>query len=191
MKCGLTYRWSRLKAIPKLYIILWFLLLFFLLFSIIQSTIPWTYYLDKLEDKTVEVTNITLFDSRDIRGSRFKLLVKSNYDIFYLWYPIESFPKYYSQIESYLLSGEVSQVTVKYLSNTSLRDIVSGRRRIVDLRFNNLVFYDIQEEESRFQTDRFTYLIVGIILSIILVIYTLFCGIIYGVFILRGQNRYY
>ena len=189
MNYSITYRWARLKNIPKLYVILWFFILFLTLFSFIRSAIPWSYYSDKTEEKTIEVTDVTLFDSRDIKGSRFRLSIRSEDSTFYLWYPVETYLKYKNQVEASLLSGDIVQVSIRYQARNSFRDIILNQHRIIDLRFNELVFYDIQDEELRFQSARFSYFFLGIVLFIIFLVNTFLLCIIYGVLLLKKRSK--
>lgn len=136
---------------------------------------------DDAEHDVVTVIDASLYDSRDIRGSRFKLVIETNDKTFYLWYPVESFTKYMNVVERDLLTRSVSQVSVSYLSDSTLQDMMTGHCRIVDLRTDDEVYYSLNEEISRCQSSELTYLILSIILLLLLIFFTFVMTIVYGV----------
>ena len=68
------------------------------------------------------IDNINIMDSHDIKGSRMKLTIMDGDNMFFVWYPLSSYRNYARKIETELLTGETTSVTVKVASNQTIRD---------------------------------------------------------------------
>lgn len=190
MRYRMNVNWKRLKAVPKICIVLWVALFVSLIFCTVKAAIPSSLWIDKTKHETITVTDISLFDSHNIRGSRYKLTIKSPNDTFYLWYPAESFSKHKDTIEKNLTAGLVTQVSVTYLSGSTMQDVLTGHYRIVDLRTDDTVFYELSEEISHWKHTRLIYLVLSVVLLLIWVIGTILVAVIYGVMSFSPpQNR--
>ena len=149
MKNKAVFKWSKLKSVPKVHMFVWICLFLFVFAFLVNLFVPLN---ENIEDTTITISNAKWFDSRDIWGSRFKLIIKSQNDSFYLWYPVDTFPKYEDCLREKLLTGETTEVYAKVVSNSTLWDAISGHRKIVDLRTDSFVFYDLEDELLRTQT---------------------------------------
>ena len=125
--------------------------LFVIAFGVNSATL-FTPLKSNIKETNITISNARLYDSRDIWGSRFKLTIKSQNDSFYLWYPVDVFSKYEDSVREELLEGETTEVYAKVISNSTLWDIISGHSKIVDLRTDSFVFYDLGDELLRMQT---------------------------------------
>lgn len=182
-------RMKRLKTVPKALLIIWVVLFASLVFCTAKTFFPSPLLVDDAKHDVVAIIDASLYDSRDIRGSRFKLVIETNDKTFYLWYPVESFSKYKDVVERDLLTGSVSQVSISYLSDSTIQDIMTGHCRVVDLRSDNEVYYSFDDEISRCQSSKSTYLVLSIILLLMLILFTFVMTIIYGVVSFRAIKK--
>ena len=190
MRYCMSFKWTKFKSVPKRIIILWSILFASFAFCTIKLAIPSSFWLDQLEERKITITDISVIDSRDIRGSRFQLSIKSNDDAFYLWYPAKSFSKYEHAVKKNLLTGLTSQVSVTYLSRSTIQDVVTGQYRIVDLRDDYNVFYDLNEEILRCQGAKNTYLIASILLFLLWIFETVLIFIMYGIVLFSHRRTF-
>ena len=181
MKYGITLRWKRIKTVPKVFVLSLALLIISFFVCVINLVGTSSRWIDRIEEKNIIITDAYVFDSHDIKGSRFKLVIESNDDRFYLWYPKDSFSKYRGVIASDLLNGSTNQVSAKVISNSTLWDVISGQCKIEDLRAGDTVFYDLDDEILRQKDSRYTYLIAAAFLSALLVSGTTLISISYGI----------
>ncbi len=189
MRYVINFRWQRLKAVPKALFTLWVALFISLIFCAVKTSVFSPLRVESSECDLVAVIDASLFDSRDIKGSRFKLVIESYDRTFYLWYPVESFTKYKDAVEEDLLSGSDPQVSVSYLTNSSIQDIMSGHCRIVDLRSDDEVYYSMDDEILRYQSSKSTYLVLSFFLFLVLILMTFMIAVIYGVVFFRDKRK--
>ena len=181
MKYRMNFKWKRLKVVPNVLVALWVALFASFMFCTVKAAISAPLWLNNTKNETITVIDASLFDSRDIRGSRFKLTIKSNDNTFYLWYPVDSFSRHKDTIEKNLLTGSVTQVSVIYLSNSSIQDMVTGHCKIVDLRSDDIVFYHLDEEISRCRHSKSTYLVLSVVLLLVLIFESVMVVVILGI----------
>lgn len=162
--------------------------LFSLLF-LIQLVLPPYRSLDDLQEVEIHIGNVSLFDSGDKRGSRMKLTISdSNGDgTYYLWYPQTGYKKFSHAVETELLTGKTTLVTAKIVSSPYLRDKLQSKRRMVDLRSGNSVYYDIETERRQLADNYVSAWISFTILISCWVIATLLIGIIHNPIVLRRK----
>ncbi len=101
--------------------------------------------LENLNENTVHIDKVSLLDSHNLRGYRMKLKIVDRDRTYYLWYPQSAYRLYSEAILEDLLSGNVDTIVIKSV-NPSLRDRLRNKRRIVDLRTEDAVYYDLQSE---------------------------------------------
>lgn len=124
------------------------LLVIFWIFAIIlgiQLFYPADECLEDLNESIVHIDKVSLLDSHNVRGARMKLKIVDRDMTYYLWYPQSAYRLYSQAIHEDLLSGNVDTVVVKS-TKPSLRDTIQNKRRIVDLRTEDAVYYDLQSE---------------------------------------------
>lgn len=151
MKYKAVFKWSKLRSIPKIHMFIWICLFLFVIAFGVNSATLFMPLKRNIEETNITISNARLYDSRDIWGSRFKLIIDSQNDSFYLWYPVDVFPRYENCLREKLLTGETTAVYAKVVSNSTLWDTLSGQRKIVDLRTDSFVFYDLEDELLRME----------------------------------------
>lgn len=171
--------WKRFKQISKLGIFMWLMLGFFSLLFLIQLFLPPYRSLDGLQEVEIHISNVSLFDSGDKRGSRMKLTIADGDDTYYLWYPQTGYKKFRHAVETELLTGKTTLVTAKIVSSPSLRDKLQNKNRMVDLRSGDSVYYDIDTEKKQLTEDYVSVWIAFPLLFFCWAISTLLIGIIY------------
>ena len=177
MKYKAVFKWSRLKSIPKVHRFLCICLFLFAFVFLVNFFVPFN---ENIKETNITISSVKLYDSSDIWGSRFKLIIKSQNDTFYLWYPVDVFPKYENCLREKLLTGETTEVYAKVVSNSTLWDTISGRYKIVDLRTDSFVFYDLEDELLRMQNGYNTSLWVAIFSLVLWIVDSVLLLLIYG-----------
>ena len=148
MHYKIRIRWDRRKRVPKGVACTYILLGFFSLYCMLQLFSSPGSSLDNLCELRIHIDNINIMDSHDIKGSRMKLTIMDGDNLLYVWYPQSSYRNYARKIETELLTGETTSVTVKVASNQTIRDKLLHQRRIVDLRNGDSIYYDLDTERS-------------------------------------------
>lgn len=179
MKCRITIRWKRLKAIPRFQFFISVILFLSFIYCTVNALIPSSSWMKHTESKTIAISNVSLYDSRNL-GTRFKLTIRSQDGVFYLWYPCKIYRQHEDDIQNDLMNGSTSYVTVTYLSNSSLCDLITGHCKIVDLRSDNTVFYDLKDEISRENRAHIYYVILSVILIVVCLLNSFFVLLIYN-----------
>ncbi len=77
------------------------------------------------------------------------------------------------------MNGSTSHVTVTYLSNSNLLDIITGDCRIVDLRSENTVFYDLKDQIYQENLAHIYYILLSVILLIAWLLDSFFVLLVY------------
>ena len=101
--------------------------------------------------------------------------------IYYVWYPQSTYLAFSQNVEQDLLSGNTSYVEVKCVSKQTLRDKLLGKRRVVDLKNSNRVYYDQEIERVNLQQQYYSILFLTIVIVLIWVAYTILISMIYGI----------
>ena len=126
-------------------------------------------------------------DSHDIKGIRMKLTIMDGDNLFYVWYPQSSYRNYARKIETELLTGETTSVTVKVASNQTIRDKLLHQRRIVDLRNGDSIYYDLDTERSALFKNYITCWILFLSSCALWIFSTLFIAIVYNIAIFQKR----
>ena len=172
--------WKRLKKIPKKTLGVWLIFGLATLFCFIQLFLPVNRTLDNLEERKINVDKIDIWDSRDSKGSRMRLDIVSGNTTYYLWFP-QNYVDYAEKVETELLNGKVTSVTAIVVSDQTLHDRISNRMRVVDLRSDTSIYYDLDTEKVNFQQDYIFLWFLFIFLFLIWLFGTLLIVLIYGV----------
>ncbi len=157
----LNITWKKLKRIPKIFIASWIFLGFFSVLSLVQ--LPKSPYQSLKNLKTYEITidDVRLVDTYDKLGTRMRLEIISDNNRYYLYYI--HYRDYKPYVESELLSGKVSSVTIKVAEQQAFRDVISNRIHVVDIRNDSTVFFDIETEKEILRTTYLSYWITFLI----------------------------
>ena len=170
-KQALRINWKRIKKIPKLFIVFWFLLGIFSL--VFLGDLPRSPY-HSLEN--LQVKEITVDSARITRTfnmfSTMRLEIISDGNEYYLYY--DNYRDYADCVESELLSGKVSTVTVKIVAQQSLSDRIRDRIHMVDVRSETTVFFDIENEKEILQEQYIASWIAFLIFSVLWIGCTIF-----------------
>jgi hypothetical protein len=122
--------------------------------SIAQLIILSNTQLDDLQKREIKIDKACVDISLNRTGSRFKLSLISGNTTYYVWYPNSQRQKFSDVIERDLLSGKVTSVTVSISEHSTLRDRLTNRQRIVEVKNNDTVYYDLDTERIRLESDR-------------------------------------
>ena len=171
---------KQLKKIPKKSMVIWFVIAIFFAWSTIQVFLPVYRTLEDTQTCILSVENVRLIDTHSVRGSRMRLELVSEGQTYYLWYPKSHYKEYADIIEQELLSGEITSVTAMVSKNVSLRDSIFDNKRIVDLRSETSIYYDIELEKISLYNLRISSLVASLLSLIVLVIDTGYLLMIYG-----------
>lgn len=189
MKYGMKIKWKRVKVIPRVYTVTLVILFLSFTYCAVNALIPSSSWMKHTESKTIAISNVSLYDSRNL-GTRFKLTIRSQDGVFYLWYPDKIYRQHEDNIQNDLINGSTSHVTVTYLSNSSLRNLITGHCKIVDLRSDNTVFYDLKDEISRENLAHIYYILLSVILLIAWLLDSFFVLLIYdGISFFRRKGK--
>ena len=116
-----------------------------------------------------------------------KLTIMDGDNLFYVWYPQSSYRNYARKIETELLTGETTSVTVKVASNQTIRDKLLHQRRIVDLRNGDSIYYDLDTERSALFKNYITRWILFLSSCALWIFSTLFIAIVYNIAIFQKR----
>lgn len=188
MKCrSIHIVWKKSKRVPKCIAFIWLILGLFSLFFLIQLFLPPYHSLDDLRELEIHIDNVHLFDSHDKKGSRLKLTIADGDNTYYLWYPQSGYKKYARAVETELLTGDTTLVTAKIVSSQTLRDKLLNRKRVVDLRSGDSVYYGLDTEKDRLSRNYASNWILFPLFFSCWVIDTLWAGIAYDIVIFRQK----
>ncbi len=118
----------------------------------IAEIIPVKYRLSNLETRTVHIDRIRMVDTMSRGDYRMKLIIKDGNTTYYLHYPRKTLKKVSQALDDDLFSGKISSVEVT-VAKPSLRNYLDRDRRIVDLRSETNVYYDLEAERDRLHKD--------------------------------------
>ena len=94
-----------------------------------------------------------MVDTLSRRGSRMKLVIQDDNTTYYLHFPQKTLKEVSQALDDDLFSGKISSVEVT-VAKPSLRNALTGHRRIVDLRSDANVYYDLETERERIHQGR-------------------------------------
>lgn len=189
MKYGMKIKWKRLKAIPKFRFFISAILFLSFTYCAVNALTPSYSWMKHTKSKTIAISNASLFDIKKW-GTRYKLTIRSQDGVFYLWYPSKVYRRYEDVINNDLMNGSTSHVMVTYLSNSNLLDRITGDCQIVDLRSENTVFYDLKDEIYEENKAHIYYILLSVILLIALLLDSFFVLLVYdgiSFFPLKGK----
>ena len=161
MHYKIRIRWDRRKRVPKGVACTYILLGFFSLYCMLQLFSSPGSSLDNLCELRINIDNINLMDSHDRNYAR--------------------------KIETELLTGETTSVTVKVASNQTIRDKLLHQRRIVDLRNGDSIYYDLDTERSALFKNYITCWILFLSSCALWIFSTLFIAIVYNIAIFQKR----
>lgn len=177
MKSNYTkIKWKRIKLIPKRNVVVWLLLFVICMYFTIKLFYPIYHELENLQERQIQIDDVRIIDTRNKIGSRMKLEIVSDDETFYVWYPVTFLKSYYKEysylLKKDLLSGNVTCVTAKIAKNKSIHDNLFNRNRIVDLRCEDTVYYDIETEKVDLKYDYISLWVVTILSLIVMLVYS-------------------
>lgn len=179
---------KRLKQIPRKAFFIWIMLALIFFCCIIKLCLPVYYTLDNLQDCEINVDKVILRDSFDTKGSRKKLEIVSQNTTFYVWYPQTKYYDFAHNVENDLLTGNVTSLKVKIVKAQSIRDHLFNKKRVVDIRSNSAVYYDLSVETSKIQHQRLFLWILFIFVFIFWLFYTVIIMLIYGAITFKREK---
>lgn len=173
---------KKMRAIPRKVLTPWILLGLICLYSAWKLMIPAENWLTEIENVQIDIDKAYIVDSRDIKGSRFMLWLQSGEQVFYLWYPSHAYSQYSDSVESLLHSADTGMVQAMVLSNSTLGDILTGHKKIVDLRSDHAVYYELETEIARTQSNHNNFLVMLILMGLVWALTASYMAIAYNVF---------
>lgn len=180
MKSYSIFAQKRVKQIPKGLLLTLGALGLVVLCCLVQILFPASARLEDLDVCQIQIDHIRLVDSHNTKGDRLKLELMDGEQTFYLWYSQSSYSRFAGSVEGELLTGAVTAVTAKLASHASLRDVIGNRKRIVDLRSDASVYYDLETEIENIRETS-----VGTWLLLLLLTLALVCGVLYTMLVYR------
>lgn len=99
---------------------------------------------------------------------------------YYIFYHDYSYVQYSAQIEQ-LTSERDVPVTMRVSDRKTLWDILFSRQRIVDMRWNDIVLYDMEIENTAIRTQKITGGIVGVLFLLVSIGYCLWLTLCYDI----------
>lgn len=178
---------NRIKQIPKGAVGFWIVLAFVVLYCTIQLCHPMYQTLDDLQNREINIDQVNLLDSHDTKGSRLKLEIVSGKTTYYVWYPQSKYIDYSHDVENDLLTRKISSVKVKIANTQSMRDSLFNQKRVVDIRSDSAVYYDLNTEMIRMQHHHRSLWILCIFTFLFLLCYTMFISFIYRVLVFKKK----
>ncbi len=171
---------KKFKRIPKKAIISWIISLIIFAFSAINALLPANHMLKDLETIQLKIDKVILAKTYNTSGSRRQLYITSGDRKYKLSYPSFSYRQYSEALDTYLLSGSTTVVTAKVIPNSTIRDALGYRTRIVDLRTDNVVFFDIEDEIKDNQINHVAVVFLAFIIGFGFIVYTMLIAMGYG-----------
>ncbi len=181
-------KWKRFHAVPKKAFVPFVLLLVIFLYSWIQLAHPPLHWMDKVSDVQLQIENVRLADSFSTKGSRMKLIIEADDQVYYLWYPTNAYMQYSQSVKSLLFTGEERNVTAKIVDNTTLWDCLTGQHKIVDLRSNSAVFYEIQTEINRTVENHHALWILLALSGLLWTVDAIYICLVYGIVAFKAKK---
>ena len=172
----ISFKPKRLHRIPKKQILLMALFGIPCILLLIDLLLPVKYRLSNLENHTVHIDEIQMVDTLSRRGSRMKLVIQDDNTTYYLHYPQKTLKEVSQALDDDLFSGKISSVEAT-VAKPSLRNYLTGHRRIVDLRSDANIYYDLETERESIHQGRIAE-------AIILVVYFPFTLTLAGLILL-------
>lgn len=170
------FRRQKLKAVPMRLKIAWILMLLLCIVAVLESLKSPTNWTKNVKQAELNIDEVSLWDSRDLTGNRYKIRIRSEDDNYYLWYSY----LHADTIREYLLSGEVSTLTVQYRQGNPVSTAIWGKR-IVDCRSGDIVFYDMEDAVQQAKNDRMGAVVLLCLSLVLWIIATIWIFIVYGI----------
>ena len=148
----ISFKPKRIRCISKKNILFMALFWIVTILVFIAEIIPVKYRLSNLETRTVHIDRIRMVDTMSRGDYRMKLIIKDGNTTYYLHYPRKTLKKVSQALDDDLFSGKISSVEVT-VAKPSLRNYLDRDRRIVDLRSETNVYYDLEAERDRLHKD--------------------------------------
>lgn len=180
---------KQLKKIPRRVIFVWVILSLLLLVVLIEIFVPSYKKLEAAKEYEIVIDDLVAFEPNRPRTSALRLYITADDQLFYLYYPSLHYKEYRTQLESELLSGKVTIVKVKAVDRFTIWDMLSGRKRIVDLRSDNSVYYDLETEVTQSHRDHIGVVCAGILLLLLWLIDSVYILLVYGLIRLKPHTK--
>jgi hypothetical protein len=148
-----------------------------------QIFIPKYKILEDIYDCEINIEQVSLYDSHDTKGDRMKLKIVCEETTYYVWYPQSRYLDFEPNIVNDLLSGNVTSVKAKVVKDRTIRDRLFNQKRVVDLRSNSAIYYDLETEKVELDEEYMSLWIVLILLFIILLCDTAITLLVYNVIV--------
>ena len=171
---------KQLRGIPKRIIVGWIIWGLLTVYCLVQLVSPAYRALENIQECQISIDTIRVYDSRDANGRRIKLEISSENQRYYLWYPQGSYGKYSTQVKE-LLSGNVTLVNAKFIEKSTIYDLLLDKVRIVDLRTDDTIYYDLDTEKIALQKGYIGLWIVGPLFLTLWILSTIWILLIYRV----------
>ena len=184
-KIKVTFRLKNCKKVP-VKVILTFLVAMLLFFVLLYELVN-TPSLANISQVEILVDDVVLKKVSTRIGRTTEVRVFSGETTYYIRYPSTDYLDYRSAIESELLSGNIDVVHGTILDEQKLTDRVTGKVRLVDLRSDSSVYYDISTEKFALQIEYGALAVILILYALGFFLGTFLVGINYKIIIFKKR----
>ena len=180
---------KKIKRIPKKTIIILCALTLIVVFLVIQLFRPMYHSINNLQEIDITIDKVYIIDTYDNIGSRMKLIIQSQDANYYLWYPSSHYIDFRDNVQNDLLSGNITSVKAIIAEDQSIRDIILNQIRIVHLKSDNAVYYDLDTEKVGLKQNYISLWIAFILVLIIWLGAIVLISLVYGVLTFRKSKK--
>lgn len=181
---------KKIRNVKRIHIVIFFLLIAININTLFNCIFNTEYPISNLQTCEINAENSIILKTYSTVGSRNKLVITDSDSTYYLWYPIYKYNKYSYAVENELVSGNVSTVTAIVCGDQNLYDRIFKRYCIVDLRSDNYIFYDIEDERQEQIKDKYNNWLLLFVVFIIFLFYVSYVFILkYGVIEIKKKRK--
>ena len=180
---------KHLKKTPRRTIFVWMILSLLLLVVLVEIFVPSYKKVDAAKEYEIVIDDLSAFEPNGRRTSALRLYITADDQLFYLYYPSLHYKRYAPQLESELLSGKETTVKLKAVDGFTIWDTLRGRKRIVDLRSENSVYYELETEIAKLRQDYIGVVCVGGLLLLLWLIDSVYILLVYGELRLNSHTK--
>ena len=170
---------NRIRKIPKKIYVPWIVFSLLSLILIMNSFFPTYRELDNLQDVRINIEESYLSDSLSRNGRLVKLSIVSAGVTYYIWYP--EYRDYMNAVENDILTGNIKSVDAKIVKTQSFRDRLLNQRKIVDLRSDDAIYYDLDTEMNSQRLNHIASIVIAAFFLAVWMFYTLCTMLVYRV----------
>ena len=145
--------------------------------------------INNLQEIDITIDKVYIIDTYDNIGSRMKLIIQSQDANYYLWYPSSHYIDFRDNVQNDLLSGNITSVKAIIAEDQSIRDIILNQIRIVHLKSDNAVYYDLDTEKVGLKQNYISLWIAFILVLIIWLGAIVLISLVYGVLTFRKSKK--